>query len=322
MNISKLLVGTAAAALVLAVQVSSAQAEYPDKPVTLIVPFGAGGATDGLARAILPALQKAVGADVVVKNVSGGGGTIGAAHAASAKNNGYSIFLSPVAPVTVQPHMRNLPYDVGSFEPICRVSMNPVALHVKKSSPYHSMADVIAAAKANPGKLTYASSGAGTIPHVLMTTFVNSAKLKIKHVPFKGGSAKVMKGLLGGEVDLFADVTSLATRFDTRMIALFNPSRISEFANLKTAKEQGHDLSYAIWFGMFAPKGTSAGVIKHLATACGKMLKAPASIKAMSNAKRNIAFLSGDDFKNFVSSEYKKNAEFTTIAGLNKSQKK
>ena len=321
MKINKFLVGTAAAVAVLALHAGQVQAEYPEKPVILIVPFGAGGATDGLARAILPALQDAIGADVVVKNVAGGGGTIGAAEAASAKNNGYSIFLSPVAPVTVQPHMRELPYDVGSFEPICRVSMNPVALHVNKNSPYHSMADVVAAAKANPGKLTYASSGAGTIPHVLMTTFVNSANLKIKHVPFQGGSAKVMKGLLGGEVDLFADVTSLATRFDTRMIALFNPERIAEFPDLKTAREQGHDLSYAIWFGMFAPKGTPAEIISHLAVACGKMLKAPASIKAMNNAKRNIAFISGAEFRDFVAAEYKKNAEFTTIAGLNKSQK-
>ena len=322
MKMSKLIVGTAVAAMALALHGETAQAEYPDKPVTLIVPFGAGGATDGLARAILPALQEAVGEDVVVKNVSGGGGTIGAAHAAAAKNDGYSIILSPVAPITVQPHMRDLPYDVDSFEPICRVSMNPVALHVNKKSPFHSMADVVAAAKANPSKLTYASSGAGTIPHVLMTTFVNSENLKIKHVPFKGGSAKVMKGLLGGEVDLFADVTSLATRFDTRMIALFNPTRISESPDLKTAKEQGYDFSYAIWFGIFAPKGTPAGIIKHLAAACGQMLKAPASIKAMNNAKRNIAFLSGQDFRNFVASEYKKNAEFTTIAGLNKSLKK
>ena len=154
MKMSKLIVGTAVAAMALALHGEPAQAEYPEKPVTLIVPFGAGGATDGLARAILPALQEAVGEDVVVRNVSGGGGTIGAAAAASAKNDGYTMFLSPVAPVTVQPHMRDLPYDVDSFEPICRVSMNPVALHVNKNSPFRSMADVVAAAKANPSKLT------------------------------------------------------------------------------------------------------------------------------------------------------------------------
>lgn len=320
-NKYRLAAGAAALAAVLFYGNNPAQAEYPERAITMVVPFGAGGATDSLARAILPAFIEAVGTDVVVKNVSGGGGTIGAAEAASAKADGYNILLSPVAPVTVQPHMRELPYDVDSFEPICRVSMNPVALHVRKDSPYNSLADIIEAAKAEPGSLSYGSSGAGTIPHVLMTTFVNSNDLEIKHVPFKGGSAGVMKAVLGGEVDLFADVTSLATRFDTKMIALFNPDRIGESPDLATAAEQGHDLSYAIWFGVFAPKGTSSEATDILAKACDAMLKAPASVEAMNKANRNIAFISGQKFRDFVASEYAKNAEFTTIAGLNKSQK-
>lgn len=308
----------AAVAVVSVAIATAAAAEFPEKPITMVVPFGAGGATDGLARAILPAFQEAIGVDVVVKNVSGGGGTIGTAEAAAARNDGHTILLSPVAPVTVQPHMRDLPYDVDSFEPVCRVSMNPVALHVRQDSPYNTLAEVVAAATSDPGSLTYGSSGAGTIPHVLMTTFVNSADLEIKHVPFQGGSAAVMKALLGGEIDLFADVTSLATRFDTKMIALFDPDRSGELPELPTAAEQGHDLSYAIWFGVFTPKGTAEDVVAGLAEACDAMLKAPASVEAMNNANRNIAFLSGQDFRDFVAAEYAKNDEFTTIAGLNK----
>ena len=189
------------------VAATAASAEFPSKAVSIVVPFGAGGSTDLLTRALAVEMGRTLKQEVVVVNKAGGAGTIGTAEVAAAKNDGYTLGMLPVGPLTTQPHLRRLPYSAASFDYVCLVYSNPQALLVKKDSPYRTVTDFVADAKKHPGKIKYGSSGAGSVTHIAFVAFARGAGIDVVHVPHKG-DADNLNSLLGGHIDAFITHTA------------------------------------------------------------------------------------------------------------------
>ncbi len=306
----------AAAVLGCAAGAPGALAEYPEKPVTMIVVFPAGGTTDLIARTVQPALSEALGAEVVIKNTGGGGGTIGTAEIANADPDGYTIGMAPIGPTTTQPPLRELPYDtLGDLEPICRIYNSPVVMAAAKDGELKTVEDVVGRAKAEPGGVIYGSPAPGSIPHVVMVALEQDAGIRMKHIPFEGTAAG-MKALLGGVVNIYGDVANFVPQYDLHPIAVYNDERLPEFPDVPTMKEEGHDLTYSIWGGIFAPAGTPPEVVEKLSAACEEAMQAEGTVEGMAKQQTPIAYLNAEDFAEFVRSEHEKNARVLEAAGL------
>lgn len=314
---------TSLAALVVAVllgaaSISALHAAYPERPVQVIVVFPAGGTTDLIARVMQPAFSRALGVDVVVRNVGGGGGTIGTAEIARARPDGYTIGLSPIGPTTTQPHLRALPYDtLTDLQPICRVYDSPVVMASKKGSGYDSIADIVRRAKAQPNGVIYGSPAPGSIPHVVMVALEQSAGIQMRHIPFKG-TAHGMRALLGGVVHIYGDVANVVPEYDLQPIAVYASERLREFPNVPTVKEAGYDLSYSIWGGLFAPAGVAGGVVQKLSAACREALEEESTVEGLRRQRTPAAYLDAGEFAAFVRSEHEKNGKVLRAAGLKK----
>ncbi len=290
---------------------------YPNRTITVLVPFGAGGAADMHARVLQPALSEKLGTNIVVKNVGGGGGTIGTAQAAASKPDGYTVLYSPVAPVTVQPHLRNIPYGYDSFEPIARVSMSPVVLIASKNLPFKDVNAFIKDAKANPNKYSYASVGAGTIPHIAMVAFTEATGIKMKHLPFRNGG-EVMKALLAGQVDVCVELPHLSTRYGLNVLTVFDEKRYPELPDAPTTKEIGVDFIYSMWMGYFAPKGTPLDRVEKFRNAVSHALGNAEVLEKMKKQHVDLAYMEGEEFTNFVKDSYMMNGKILEASGLKK----
>lgn len=304
-----------ASAVALTFQTQQARAEYPEKPVEVIVAWGAGGATDLVTRAVQPAFAKSLGADIVIKNIAGAAGTIGTAQAARAKPDGYTVLFTPTGPLTTQPHLRKIPYDIDSFEPVGRIAITQVVMMAPKSSKYKTLQDVIDAAKASPGQLKFGSSGVGTLPHIAILALDKAAGIESKHIPYKG-SSNAVKALLGGEVDLFSEQAQVIPKYDLNPIVSWSPERLPEYPNTPTMIESGVDFSMANWSGVFVPKGTPKAVIDKLAAALQESLKDPGVIEAMDKLKVIIDPMGIEAFGKFARGDYDRNRDLLSAAGL------
>ena len=297
---------------------NSGWAAFPEHTITMIVPFSAGGASDAVTRSHQPFFAKALGVDAVVKNTDGASGTLGAAEAAGARPDGYTLGWLPIGPVTIQPHLRKLPYDYDTFEPVCNVVLDPVLMLISKDSPWNTVDDIVTAAKANPNKYVYGSSGPATVPHLAMAAFSEAYGIKLKHLPNKG-VAPSMKDMAGGIVQFFADPPMTLSRFEVKAPVLFASERLAALPNIPTFKELGKDqLQFSIWRGTFAPKGTPEDIVKKLSDACKTASEDPGFKALMEKADTNIQYMDYKEFKTFVAAEYKKNGLVLESAGLAK----
>lgn len=292
-----------------------AQSDYPSKPVTITVAWGAGGATDSVTRALQDAFARELGADVVVKNVSGAAGTIGTAEVGSARPDGYNVLITPAGPMTTQPHLRSLPYELDSFDSIGRITISPMLMMTAPDSELTSVQDVVDAAKADPGQLTFASAGAGTLPHISILALDNLAGIESKHVPFQG-SANAVKALLGGVVEIFSDQAQLAPQYELPALAAWSAERLPEYPDVPTMKELGYDIVMGNWVGMFAPKGTPQDVKDKLTAALKATVEDETTIQNLANLKLKPAWMGQDEFGEFASTVYKQNGNMLAEAGL------
>ncbi len=304
-----------ASAVALSLQSQQARAEYPDKPVEIIIAWAAGGATDLVTRAVQSAFSENLGADIVVKNIAGAAGTIGTAQAARAKPDGHTVLFTPTGPLTTQPHLRKLPYDIDSFDPVGRIAITQVVMMTPKTTPYKTLQDVIDAGKANPGGLKFASTGVGTLPHIAILSLDMATGNESKHIPYKG-SANAVKALLGGEVELFSDQAQLIPKYDLHPVVSWSPERLPEYPDTPTLIESGFDFSMANWSGVFVPKGTPKPVIKKLSDALQKSLTDPGVMAAMEKLKVIIDPMEPEAFGKFALADYKRNRDLLGSAGL------
>lgn len=286
-----------------------AQANWPAKTVTLIVPYAPGGYTDSVGRITARYLEKALGGTVIVENRAGAGGIVGTQYVAKAEPDGYTLCVCSVGAVSVAPVAQKVGYDpLKDLAPISIVSTIPQTVIVKKALPINSMADLITYAKANPGKLNYGSSGAGGLMHYSVALFEVRTGTKMTHVPFKGGAPATM-AVVAGEVELsFTNMTDALPQMEAgnvRALAVTSVERSPFAPNLPTVAEATglKGFSAESWNAIIAPAGTPEPVIKKVSDALAKMAADPEVKKAMGLVGANTVFTTPDAFKKRIAEE-------------------
>lgn len=272
---SKLTSVAALASSALLAWMPPAAAEYPDRPVEVTVTFAAGGTPDTLARALAEGLAAELGQPFVIANRLGAGGVVGGTFVSRAKPDGYSLLFAPVLTFTVLPIIQsNVSYTPESFTPICQTFESQMALIVRPDSPYRSMRDIVDAAKAKPGAISYGHAGVGSSPHLAMVELGDLTDAQFNAVPYKG-DAEVIGPLLGGHID-FAPITLASVPAGSvRIIGLFAPERNPGIPDVPTVKEQGFDVSPVSFGGLLAPSGLPAEIRATLENACKRAAEAP-----------------------------------------------
>ena len=284
------------AACVLALGACEALAQaYPSRPVTMIVPFGAGGPTDALARIVAERMRTPLGQAVLVENVTGASGTIGVGRVARAAADGYTMVLGNWPSfVVASATYANLPYDVTrDFEPIAQLPNNPYIVVSKKDLPAKDLKELIAYIKTNPGKLSAGTGGAGSGQHVSGVYFQKVTDTSFTFVPYRAGSADVMRDLTAGHIDLSFDQAISALPFvrsgQVRAYAITGKTRLASAPDIPTVDEAGAPGVYiSTWFGLWAPKGTPAEAVAKLSAAALEALADPAVQKRLSDLGQEI----------------------------------
>ncbi len=271
---------TAGLALLLTSQVH-AQGSYPNKPIRMIVPLAAGSAVDVAARLLAQKMGANMGQTVVVENIVGAAGIIGAQQLAKAAPDGYTIGGFNDSILTMVPNLNpNTPFNpVTDFAAVSRVATIEFSIAVATNSPWKNAADLVAAAKASPGKYTYASGGNGSPQHLGGALFAAHTGIDIKHVPYRGASQAALD-VAGGQVDItmqgIATVASLAKGGKLKLIGVMAEQRHPEYPDTPTLKEVGiNGFDYSTWFGMTAPKGTPKDIVDRLQSEVVKALADP-----------------------------------------------
>jgi tripartite-type tricarboxylate transporter receptor subunit TctC len=272
---------------------ASAEQAWPNKPIRLVVPFPPGGGTDIIARVVGNKLSETRKWVIVIDNRPGAGGNIGMDLVAKSPADGYTIGLGQTSNLAVNPTLyTKLPYDpVKDFAPIGSVADAPLVLVVAANSPYKTLADVVAAAKAQPGRITLATPGNGTVAHLTGELFQKAAHIELQHVPYKG-SSQAITDLLGGSVQVF--MSSVPTALSQikggtmRALAVTSAKRADDLPTVPTINESGYKgFDARTWFGLVAPAGTPPAVIAALNAELGKVL-------AMPEVRKKITVEGGD----------------------------
>lgn len=319
-NIKNLGIAVAATLLTCA---TSAHADFPERPINLIAPFNAGGGTDLLLRAIAPPFAKALGGDTYVSNMAGGSGTVGASTLAQQKPDGYQLGYWSITVSTIQPQIKNVPYDIDSWTPICSVAASPTMLFVKDDSPFNSMQDVVEAVNKNPGKYIYGSSGPGAITHLSMVSAFSGLGIhdKVKHLPHKG-SGPALKNMAAGTIQFFGDTQLLMKRGGLKPLGVFNSERVADFPEVPTMTEVGikpplNELY--LWGGLFAPKGLDVAIRDKLSAACKTAIDSDDFQKFANNTGTVVKYRNAMQFDTFFREQYQASTALIEAAGLKKS---
>ena len=274
---------------------------YPDRPVKMIVPFAPGGATDIIARTVAQKLADRMGQPVVIENKPGAGTTVGNAEVAKAKPDGYTLLFAPTPFVISQAVYPTLPYDPKKdFAPVSLLATSPFILVVNAGVPSRSIAELVSAAKAKPGTITFCSAGNGTVPHLAGELFRMRAGVDIVHVPYKGGGPAITD-LVGGQVNMmFATPIEVAQHVQSgklRVLGATSLKRLPAFPDVPTLAESGYPgFEVASFFGVLAPFGTPAPIMDKLAADLAWVMEQPevrekfASQSAAANVQGPAAF--------------------------------
>ena len=312
-----LLAGACAAALLVPLGASS-QA-FPTKPITLIVPWPAGGSTDRHMRALAELASKNLGQNIIVENKPGGGGTLGpGTMALTAKPDGYTLAQFPMGMLRV-PHMQKVNWNpIDDFTFIIGLSGYTFGFTVRADSPFKTFNDYIEAARKQPGKIDYGSTGIGTSPHLLMEEVAMNAKVELNHVPFKG-NADLMQALLGGHVMAQSDASGWDKFVDNgqmRLLVTFGDKRTRRWPNVPTAKDLGYNVVSTSPYGLVGPKGMDPAVVKTLHDAFKKALDDPKHAEVMAQLNQEVWYRSGDDYAKWARETFAKDKPLIERLGL------
>ncbi|MFO1304855.1 MAG: tripartite tricarboxylate transporter substrate binding protein [Burkholderiales bacterium] len=300
-----------------------AQDNYPNRPIKLVVPYTAGGGVDTVARLVGERMSKTLGQPVVVDNKPGASGMVGAAAVAKAPPDGYTLLLSAAGEIAVNPHLYKgkMQYDPKTeLAPISLVVRIPNVLVVNPDVPAKDIASLVAYAKANPGKLSYSSSGVGNPQHLNGELFNNMAGVQTTHVPYKG-AAQQLTDVVAKHVDMTFTSVAAANSFikggQVRPIAVTSAKRVPSLPDVPALAEYkplaGYDL--VNWFGMFAPAKTPAPIIQKVHAALADALKDPEVMKKLEVQGAEPALITPEQFTQFVNAEY---AKFGKVVADNK----
>jgi len=274
-------------------------AGFPNKPITLIVPWPAGGSTDRHFRVLAELAGKNLGQNVIVENKPGAGGTLGpSTMALTAKPDGYTIAQYPMGMLRV-PHMQKVQWDpLKDFSFIVGISGYTFGFTVRADSPHKTFNEYIEAARKTPGKIDYGSTGVGTSPHLLLEELAGNAKVQLVHVPYKG-NADLQQALLGGHVMAQSDATGWDKFVDggqMRLLVTFGDKRTKRWPTVPTAQELGYGVVSTSPYGLVGPKGMDPAVVKILHDAFRKAMDDPKHAELMEQLNQDVWYRSGDDY--------------------------
>jgi len=299
---------------------ASAQ-DFPSKPIRLIVPFPAGGPNDIIARVIGQRMSELIKQPVLIDNRGGQGGVLGTDAVAKAAPDGYTIAISSAGALAISPSMEKVAYDTRKdFQPITLVAKVPEMLVVATNVPAKDMSELIALAKAQPGKLNFASSGPGSLPHLAGELLKLTAKIDIVHVPYRG-AAPAVNDLLGQQVQMvFLDLPVLLPQIKAgslRAIAIGSPQRAATAMEVPTTTEAGMpDLLIENWYGMVAPAGTPAAIVATLNKIATEAILDPAVKEKLASQGARLIGGTPEYFGNFINAEIEKWAKVIKDAGV------
>ena len=312
-----------AAGFALAASVGAQAQNFPARPVTLIVPWPAGGSTDVGMRALASAAEKHLGQPIVVENRPGGSGTLGPGQmAATARPDGYTIAQIPIT-VFRFPFMTKTTFDPSTdFTYIIGVSGYTFGVVVRDDAPWKRFQDLTADAKSNPGKINYGTPGAGTSLHITMEQIARQQGIKWTHVPFKG-NAESMNALLGGHIHVVADLSGWAQLVNAgrfRLLVTWGVARTKNWPDVPTLREIGIDMVSNSPFGIAGPKGMDPKIVRVLHDAFKKGLEEPSYAAAVANLDQELFYLSSEDYQKFAMRQIEEARRFITELGLGPKQ--
>jgi tripartite-type tricarboxylate transporter receptor subunit TctC len=286
---------------------AAAQAQdYPSKPITMVNPFPPGGVVDVVGRPLAAIMEKSLKQPVIMVQKTGAGGAVGFAYAAKAPADGYTILMGlssiSIFPVSDRINGKTPPYELKEFAPIALVTADPTVLVVRTDGPFHSVKEFVDAAKLNPGKINYSSSGVYGTLHVAMEIFANAAGIKLFHVPYQGGGPAVT-ALLGGQVQALASGPAPAIgqikAGKMRALASWGTERLALMPDVPTFKELGYDAEFYIWSGVFVPASTPSPIVSILRNAVREAANSAEFKNAMEKVSTPVAYLDAPEFQKY-----------------------
>jgi tripartite-type tricarboxylate transporter receptor subunit TctC len=285
-----------AASLLLGAGVAHAQADFPNRPIELVVPFQPGGGTDALARSFADATRKHMPQSVIVNNKAGASGAIGWQDVMNAKPDGYKLAVITVE-LAILPHMGTVKFNASDLQPIARLNADPAAITVRADAPWNTVEEFLAAARKEPGKVGVGNAGPGSIWHLAASAVEEKTGVKFSHVPFQGAGPAVL-ALLGGHIEAVAvspaEVTTYVQAGKLKTLAVMADQRVKGgFEKVPTLKERGIDLSIGTWRGLAAPKNTPPEIIAYLKKVAQASANEPAFRETLD--KQNLGFSYADD---------------------------
>jgi tripartite-type tricarboxylate transporter receptor subunit TctC len=294
--------------------------EWPARQVTVVVPFAAGGTTDFFARVLAQNMEKDFGKPFVVENKAGAGGNIGTTYVAKAESDGYTVEVGTVSSHAINATLyKNLPHDTQKdFQPVSLISRVPNILVTRKEFPANSVEELIAYAKANPGKITYGSSGSGTSIHLAAELFKMRTGTEMVHVPYRG-SGELVAAMLGGHIDLAFDNMPIswphAKAGELKALAVTSAERSPAAPDLRTIGEIIPGFAASSWFGVFVPAAVPKPVVDKLAAEIKRILELPDVVKRFDDVGAKPEPMTPDEFTKFVNDERVKWADVVKASG-------
>jgi len=314
-------VQTSAATLAAASWPSLGQAQaFPARPIKLICPWPAGGSSDQVMRALAESAGKVLGQQVVIENKPGASGMLGPNELVKAAPDGYTLSQLTIG-VARLPHMQKMQFDpLRDFTYIACLTGYTFGIVVKADSPFKTIKDLVAYAKANPGKFSYGSTGNGTTPHLAVEEFASKAGIQLTHVPFKG-SSDGLQALLGGHIQAHSDATGWAPHVDAgtmRLLATYGSKRTKRWPQVPTLNELGYDTVSDSPFGIGGPRGMDPKVVRTLQEAFKKTLTDPAVLASFEKYDQPVIYMDSEAYTNFILASYVKEKRVIERLGLGK----
>lgn len=273
---------------------------YPGRPLQIVVPFAAGGGLDLNARNLAQGMAESLKEAIAVSNRDGAAGTIGLQSVATARPDGYTLAFTPAVPLSSEPHRIKVGYNLDSFRYVCQVFDNIFAIAVTKDSPYRTLADVLADARRDAGRVNYGTSGTGSIPHLGTSDIEATAKVQMTHVPYKG-DAPMLQDLLSHRLSfgvvLASSIVSHLDAGTLRLIAVYSDKRHPAFPSVPTLTEAGVPVVQASFGGLLVPAATPDAVVAVLETACQAAVTSPKYVDWARRVNQLIDYRPGKAFE-------------------------
>jgi tripartite-type tricarboxylate transporter receptor subunit TctC len=296
--------------------------EFPTRPITLVVPYPAGGGADIIGRMWAEAMKPIIGQPITVTNRPGGQGTIGTAEVIRSAPDGHTLVLSAVATLTVQPHRQDLPYNTpDDYDPIIKAANLPMVLAVLSGAPWKSAKEAMDFARANPGKLRVGTPGNGSIGHLIVASVNSKAGVKLGHVPYASG-AESIPSMLGGHIEsVVAHPSELLPHVQAktvRVLATFEDKRNPAYPDAPTFREMGHDVVMGVYYPIVAPKNLPADIKAKLFNAAKAAIESPAFASQAKERGYNLEVKDPEAFRKDMWADYRHNDVLVKELGMGK----